>query len=212
MTKYIKIDNTFEVSTDLVMEAANTLKNGGIIVYPTDTAYGIGVNAFDIKSLEKLYTIQKRATKKPTHIVVKDWDMIELVSRPDKNAYRLYESFFPGPLTMILPKNSDLVPHELTGGLETIGIRIPDSVFTKMLSNFVPFPYTTPSANRTGEKTPYSIEEVRPVLDLDSVDLVIDAGKLEETKPSTLVDLTKHPYEILREGPVTKEEIAQVVR
>lgn len=211
MTVIINIDCE-DVSLDVVEKAATVLKNNGLVVYPTDTAYGIAANSFSEKALNKLYTLQNRSFEKPTHVVVKDWEMIELVSRPDKNAYRLYEEFFPGPLTMILQKNEDLVPDMLTGNLETIGVRIPDNSFTQTLSNFLPFPYTTPSANRTGEKTPYSVKEVENVLDLSLVDLVIDAGELLYEKPSTLVDLTKKPFEIVREGPIAESEIKSVIR
>ena len=187
------------------------LIDDGIIVYPTDTAYGIGVNAMSDVAIEKLYDLKGRDHKKPTHVVVRNWEMIEMISKPNETAYKLYEEFLPGPLTLILEKDPSVISDKLTGGLPTIGVRIPDTEFTKQLSNFLPFPYTTPSANRSGELTPYSIDDVKNVLDVEKVDLIIDAGELQRELPSTIVDCTNQEIKILREGPIALKEIKQFV-
>lgn len=191
---------------EAILNAAAVLKNGGILVYPTDTAYGIGVNAIDKKAIRKLYEIKGRDFTKPTHIVVKDWEMVNKIAKVNEYAKKLYSRFLPGPLTIILPKK-ETIPNMLTANLPTIGIRIPDSLVTKSISNLVDFPYTTPSANRSGLSTPYSIKEVSKVLDLEKVDLVLDAGTLPKTKPSTIVDATAFPLKILREGPVSRKDL-----
>lgn len=196
----IKVDSN---SPDLltIIKAADVLKLGGLLVYPTDTAYGLGANALDEKSIRKVYELKSRDFSKPTHVVVRDWKMIEDLCFTNDAAKKLYDKFLPGPLTIILPKKK-IVPDILTAGLKTIGIRIPNNEVTKILSSDLPFPYTTPSANKSGGKTPYSIEDVKKELDISKVDLILDAGKLPEVPPSTIVDLSTNSPKILRGGPI----------
>lgn len=208
--KLIKIKNS-NSNLEAIEKAAQVLTSGGVIVYPTDTAYGLGANALDERAVTKIYNLMARSSSKPTHVIVKDWDMIELIAKPNESAMKLYERFFPGPLTMVLPKKEDIVPDVLTGGLSTIGVRISDTPFTLALSNLVSFPYTTPSANRSGEETPYSIEDVKSVLDVKKVDLVLDGRRLKPTPPSTLIDVTQDQPKILREGPITLEQISETL-
>lgn len=204
----MKVDIDYP-DTEVVQKAADVLKRGGIVVYPTDTAYGIAVNAMDEEAVKKLYDLKGRDYTKPTHVVVKDWEMIETFTNPSEDAIKIYEEFMPGPITMILNKRTYQIPDML--GSDTLGVRIPDTELTKELSNFVHFPYTTPSANRSGEKTPYSVEDVKKVLDIEKVDLVLDGGQLEKVEPSTIVDLTGDEMKILREGPITEEEIKNIL-
>jgi L-threonylcarbamoyladenylate synthase len=111
---------------------------------------------------------------------------------------------------MILPKK-DIVPNMLVANGSTLGVRIPNSKITNLLSSSASIPYTTPSANRTGEPTPYSIDEVRQVLDIEKVDLVLDAGPLPKIAPSTVIDISEGNFKILREGPIGREEIEKVL-
>jgi L-threonylcarbamoyladenylate synthase len=148
--KIIKIDKNHP-DEKIVNEASIVLKKGGLIVYPTDTAYGIGVNAFDLKAIKKLYDIKGRDSHKPTHVVVRDWNMTEEITVANRAARILFDNFMPGQITLILPKK-DNVSNELTGSLDTLGVRIPNLRLTTMLSNSFDTPYTTPSANRSGEK------------------------------------------------------------
>lgn len=204
----IKINKTNPDKT-IVKKVADIIVGGGVVVYPTDTAYGIGVDTTNKKSIENLYRIKNRKPCKPTHVVVKNWEMINKLTVTNKSSLLLYEKFMPGPLTLILKKKAGSpIPEILTGNLPTLGVRIPDCKITKMLSEFLNVAYTTPSANREGEPTPYSIDEVNKVLDINLVDIVLDTGKLDEkTKPSTLVDLSGDVPKILREGPITKDGI-----
>lgn len=190
----------------IIKTVTNVLLTGGIIVYPTDTAYGIGVDAFNTQAIKKLYELKGRDLAKPTHVVVRDWNMIEELAYTNDFAKKLYDKFLPGPLTMVL-KKKDSVPNILVANGKTVGVRIPKCKFTLSLSQVFPNPYTTPSANRSGEKTPYDIEEVSKVLDLSKVDLVIDGGKLPKVIPSTVVDMTNEEIKILREGPISNVEI-----
>lgn len=194
----------------IIKKAADLMAHGGMIIYPTDTAYGIGVNAFDLKAIKTLYDVKLRNYDKPTHVIVRDWEMLKLISFPTQNAKKVYKKLMPGPITIILQKKST-VPDFLAAYGKTIGIRIPNNDVTKMISMFSDFPYTTPSANSSGGKTPYSIEEVRESLDINKFDLVIDAGKLEKNPPSTIVDLSKNTPRLIREGSIKKEKIEKII-
>jgi L-threonylcarbamoyladenylate synthase len=198
--------NINKPSKFVITKTARILKSGGLVVYPTDTAYGLGVNAYNRKAINKLYLLKGRDITKPTHVIVRDWKMVREVTYPNKHAAILYKKLLPGPLTLILPKKKS-VPNELTANLPTLGIRIPKNIITLSISKLLSFPYTTPSANRTGGKTPYSITEVNNEIDSKQIDLLLDAGKIPRKLPSTLVDLSKNIPKILREGPISESEI-----
>lgn len=202
--KLVKINPT-SPAPEAINQAAETLKSGGLVVYPTDTAYGLGANALDETAVRKMYEAKGRDFLKPTHIVVRDWKMIEELAKTNELARKLYEAFLPGPLTIILEKKS-VVPQTLTASLPTIGLRIPNSPTTRALSEAVEFPYTTPSANLSGGETPYTADAAVQQLGRH-IDLVLNAGKLAKVRPSTLVDTTHSPPQILRAGPITKERI-----
>ena len=194
----------------IVKIAADILKSGGSIVYPTDTAYGLGGNALDEKTIRKVYEAKGRDFSKPTHVVVRYWQMIEKLTHTNERAKKLYDKFLPGPLTLVLPKRR-IVPNILPANLPTLGVRIPDSLITQSLSNLLPFPYTTPSAIRSGGKTPYSIKEVKKELNFEKVDLILDAGALPINPPSTIINPSSFSLKILREGPITKEQIEKAL-
>lgn len=184
--------------------------SGGLIIYPTDTAYGLGANALDEMAVKKVYDVKGRDFSKPTHVVVTDWKMINQLTFTNKASKLLYEKFLPGLLTIILPKKK-IVPDTLTSGFPTIGVRIPNNQVTKALSNHLSFPYTTPSANKSGGKTPYSVEEVAKELELEKIDLILDAGKLPTVLPSTMIDLSVSPPKLFREGQIKKVELEKIL-
>lgn len=206
----LKTDRNFP-DTVVADEAAKVLKNGGLIVYPTDTAYGLGANALDEKAVKKVYLLKGRDFSKPTHVVVSGWRMMDKLTQTNYFARKLFDAFLPGPLTLILNKKP-IVPDILTANLPTLGIRIPDSKFTYKLSNRVDFPYTATSANKSGGETPYSTYDVGKELDMNAIDLVVNAGLLPKIAPSTIIDLT-NPLSprILRQGPISKNELEKVI-
>lgn len=206
----LKVDRNFP-DTKAVDKAAKILKAGGLIIYPTDTAYGLGANALDPMAVFKVYQLKGRDFSKPTHVVVSGWRMIEKLTFTNYFARKLFDAFLPGPLTIILRKKP-IVPDILTANLPTLGIRIPDSKFTYKLSNRVNFPYTATSANKSGGETPYSTFDVGKEIGLDNVDLAINAGLLPKVAPSTIIDTTDPVSpKILREGPITKEALEKVI-
>jgi L-threonylcarbamoyladenylate synthase len=198
----IKVDQK-KPDIEIAKRAADIMTQGGIVVYPTDTAYGIGVNAYDSSAIKTLYDVKRRSYKKPTHVIVRDWKMLNSISYPTKMAKIIFDNLMPGPITIILQKKK-VISDILTAGKNTIGIRYPNNKITKLLSTFVDFPYTTPSANISGGKTPYSIDEVKRSFDINKFDLVLDAGVLLKKPPSTILDLSRSTPRLIRKGPVKK--------
>ncbi len=194
-------------------DAAALLKRGGLVVYPTDTAYGLGVNALDGQAVRELYAVKEREAGKPTHVVVRDLKMIEDLVYLNEVGRRIIKKFLPGPLTLVFKKREG-VPSVLVGGFPTLGIRIPDCEITKALSKMVDFPYTTPSANPAGGYAPYSLEEVLSQFgkeDFEKIDLFLDAGTLLKTPPSTIIDLSGGSLRVLRDGQVSAEEVKRAL-
>ncbi len=167
-----------------VEKAAEIIKKGGVVIYPTDTVYGLGANALDEKAVRKVFEIKKRDFKKPISVIVRDLEMAKRVASFSKNTEKILKKILPGPVTVILYKKK-ILPDILTGGSKKIGLRIPDCNFTKKLMSKLDFPITTTSANISG----------KPI----------------KGKPSTVIDLTGPKPKILRAGPVTKKELLKCI-
>jgi L-threonylcarbamoyladenylate synthase len=200
------------MNNEIIEKAVKILKEEGIIVYPTDTAYGIGADADNAYAIEKMYELKKREDGKPTHIIVSDIGMAKRYAIFDERAEKIAEAFWPGALTLVLPK-TDRVLNNLTGAGKTIGIRIPDNAIALSIVKSLNHAITTPSANVSGGETPYTIDAVKESFgeDFEKIDYCIDVGKLEEGKISTLVDMTGDEVEILREGAISREQIIDVL-
>jgi L-threonylcarbamoyladenylate synthase len=201
-----------EKSESIVEQAVKILKNGGIIAYPTDTVYGLGVDATNDEAVEKLYLIKKRDKDRPTHVVVSDIDMAKDYVSIDEAGQKIASHFLPGPLTIVL-KNKGSVSKKIIGESNTLGIRVPKSDLILSVVKKLGRPITTTSANKAGDRAPYSVKEIKESFgeNIEKIDLIIDAGQLENTLPSTLVDLSHKEVKVLREGPVSKEEILKVL-
>jgi L-threonylcarbamoyladenylate synthase len=187
-------------------EIVALLRSGGIIGFPTDTAYGIGADPFNEASVERIFKIKGRLDTKPILLVVNSIEMAESVSRPPEPFYSLARKFWPGPLTAVMPAASCL-PAVLTAGSNTIGIRWPAAVFAEAVLQRFGKPLTATSANRSGMPSPVTAEEVEEQLG-DMLDAVIDGGTLPARGGSTLLDLTTDPPVILREGPISFESLS----
>jgi L-threonylcarbamoyladenylate synthase len=193
--KIIVIDGT-EPEPDKIEIARMAMKQGSIIVYPTDTVYGIGSNIFDEKSLLKVFSIKKRSKNKPLSICLSRVEDIKTVAHIDSETEEIIQKILPGPYTIILKKKDNLSPL-LTSGTDTVGIRIPDSRVCNDLAR--DFPITSTSANISGYDVPESAEEVLKQLG-SSVDIILDAGICKHGIPSTVIDMTVYPPKIIREG------------
>ncbi|HLH30312.1 MAG TPA: L-threonylcarbamoyladenylate synthase [Terriglobia bacterium] len=186
-------------------EIVALLRDGGIIGFPTDTAYGLGVDPFNEFAVDRLFQVKGRPETKPILLVVDSLAMAESVSRPSEIFYAVAKQFWPGPLTLVVEAQSN-VPMKVTAGTPTIGVRWPRAPFATALLKRFGKPITATSANRTGAPSAITAEEIRSQFG-DTLDAIIDAGELPARGGSTLLDLTADPPVLLREGPVRFEEL-----
>ena len=139
---------------------SSIIKNGGIVVFPTETVYGIGTNGLDKEAVERLYKIKERPLNKPISLLVSDFEMIEKVAKNiSEIEYKIMKKFFPGPLTIILNKK-DIVPDIVTSGGNTVGIRIPKEEITRKLIEYAGVPIAAPSANISGKPSGIDLQEI----------------------------------------------------
>lgn len=178
---------------EVIEEAIRVMAHGGIVLYPTDTVYGLGVNIFNKKAVRRVYDIKKRSLMKPLSIIVSSKDAISHVANLRTRDKIYVDKFLPGPYTLILNKTK-IVPRVVTSGLKHVGVRIPDNEIACRISNL--FPVTTTSANLSDHEVCETPDEILDQLNHD-VDLVIDVGKLKRNKPSTIINLTSEKPIIL---------------
>lgn len=183
--KILKTDNDLP-DESVIDEAIEVMAEGGVVIYPTDTVYGLGANIFDNGAVRRVFKIKKRNLLKPLSILVSDTDAIELVSEISIYQKKMLDTYLPGPYTFIL-KKSQIVPRVVTAGLSHVGVRVPKNEIACKLASL--FPITTTSANLSDEPVLSRPKEILNQLECD-VDLVIDVGPLDSGKASTIVDLT----------------------
>ena len=183
--RILKTDN-FAPDENIINEAIDVLANGGVIIYPTDTVYGLGANIFDNKAVRDIFKIKQRSFLKPLSVLVSDTEAIELIAQISAYQKDTIEKYLPGPYTFILNK-TPVVPRVVTGGLTHVGVRVPKNEIACKLASL--FPITTTSANLTDEEVLSTPEDILNQLGCD-VDLVIDVGPLKSNKASTIIDLT----------------------
>jgi L-threonylcarbamoyladenylate synthase len=204
----MKVIQISESEADAVTNAVEILKAGNVILYPTDTLYGLGADAFSDEAVDKVYEIKGRDAKKPMHAIFADMEMVEQFAEVNDIAKKLAEKFLPGALTMILKKKPGV-----TGGIardmETIGVRIPNNSFCTETARAFGKPFTATSANVTGQDAVQSVDEVlTQFADAQiGIELAIDAGTLAHRVPSTVVDVSSGELRILREGMIPAAEI-----
>jgi len=195
-----------------INQIIETLKKRGVVIYPTDTVYGLGANALDKKSVNKIFRIKERSFKKPISIIIKDVEEAKKIAVFSRNVEKILNKIWPGPVTVILYKKK-IIPDILTGGSKKVGLRIPDCEFTKQLMEKLDFPLTTTSANISGISESANTQDILFQFKNKKIkpDLVIDAGNLPQSQPSTVIDLTGARPKILRAGPVTKNELFKLL-
>ncbi len=208
ITRVVKIDPV-NPEKNIIEEAANILCEGGVVAFPTETVYGLGADALMPEGAKRIYEAKGRPSDNPLIIHIADLESLEkIVSRIPVQARALADAFWPGPLTMILPK-SDAVPRETTGGLDTVAVRMPDHPVALALiarsGGFV----AAPSANASGRPSPTRAEHVLEDLN-GRIPLILDGGPVGIGIESTIVDLTGGKPQILRPGYITGEMIASV--
>lgn len=191
-----------------VSRARDELDADGVILYPTDTVYGLGADAFSDEAVEKIYAIKGRDPQNPISCVVADLETAAEFVEVNDVARKLAEKFLPGPLTMILKKKKEITGG-IARGIDTIAIRIPRNEFCLTLARAYGRPFTTTSANLSGLPTGSTVDEILEQLGETSqlIDLSIDGGRLEDRKPSTIIDLATGLPSVLRTGVISEEEI-----
>ena len=201
-TKIVKLDS-LNLKIDYLKEAADILGNGGLVIIPTETVYGIAANMADAGAIERLYKIKQRPKDKPFSLLIDTKEKIENLAQDiPVSAYKLMDKFWPGPLTLILKlRNKDT----------TIGIRMPDDNIALRIIALSGISVVCPSANISGKPAPTNFPDA--IKDLEGlVDFAIDAGTTRLGVESSVVDLTVEPICILREGAIKKEDIEAAVK
>ncbi len=189
-----------------ITEAAKRIKSGELIIYPTDTIYGLGCNALKEQSIKKVYQLKRRDKAKPLSIAVSSLEMLRRYTSFDVKALRVMECFFPGPVTFILRKKG--LPDVLTSGSQFVGVRIPESRTALRLIIKSGVPIVSTSANISGREAPETAREA--LKQLPEVDAVLDAGMISG-QPSTIIDLSTDKPRVLREGKKPSWEIVPVL-
>ncbi len=209
MTLILKID-TEKPERDKILKAAEFIKNGEVVAFPTETVYGLGADAMNPDAIKKIFRAKRRPPDNPLIIHISRTEQVyRLVEEVPSVAEKLIEAFWPGPLTIILKKSSE-VPPEATAGLNTVAIRMPDHKVALQLIEFSSVPIAAPSANLSGRPSPTKAEHV--IEDFYSkIACVIDSGRCRIGIESTVMLLTDDKPLILRPGAVTIEEIEKVI-
>lgn len=208
-TKIVKIDNTTEYSAQL-KEAAGIILNDGLVVFPTETVYGLGGNALLSGAAKKIYSAKGRPSDNPLIIHVANPEDADKYAFVSEIYYELAKEFMPGPLTVIMPKR-DCIPYSVTGGLETVAVRCPSHPIAHALIRECGVPIAAPSANISGRPSPTNAKYV--IEDMEGrVDMIIDGGECDIGLESTIVSIDGDSLTLLRPGAITFDALCCVCR
>ncbi len=193
-----------------IVEAAKIIQNGGMVAFPTETVYGLGANALDENAVAKVYEAKGRPSDNPMIVhIARASDIGQLTPMLSSTIIALIDNFWPGPLTLVV-KRKPGVPDRTTGGLDTVGVRMPDSKLALELINRAGCPIAAPSANLSGKPSPTRVEDV--IEDLNGkVDAILEGPKCRVGIESTVLDVTGDVPTILRPGVITKEHIEAAI-
>ena len=196
-------------ANDAISRALEVLTSGGLVAFPTDTVYGVGALAFDEKAIRSIYAAKDRPVEKAIPVLIGDAVDLEKVGTDiPVAAHRLVARFWPGSLTILVPKRADL--PEAVSATETVGVRVPDHEIARALLRAAG-PMAVTSANISGAQSPVTADEVREQLG-GRIPLILDGGRTPGGVPSTLVDCTLAEPKVLREGPIGMEELLSALR
>lgn len=209
-TKVIKISDKENVKDGELLEAAEILRAGGLVAFPTETVYGLGANALDEKAAKKIYAAKGRPSDNPLIAHISCIDELPALVREIPEAGRLLaEKYWPGPLTMIFPKK-DVVPCGTTGGLDTVAVRMPSDPVANRLIRLAGVPVAAPSANTSGRPSPTRAEHV--IEDMDGkIEMILDGGEVGIGVESTIVDVSGAVPTLLRPGAITMEMLEETL-
>lgn len=192
-----------------IQTAAEIIKKGGLVAFPTETVYGLGANALNPEAVARIFEMKERPSFDPLIVHISNLECLKLLCKSvDSRVYLLAEKFWPGPLTLVLPK-SEAVHDIVTSGLPSVAIRMPDHPIALQLIKASGNPIAAPSANKFGKLSPTKAAHVKK--QLPNVDYILDGGETTVGIESTVIALTDAGFQILRPGIITKEEIEAVI-
>jgi L-threonylcarbamoyladenylate synthase len=198
------------IDRELIARAAETLRRGGLVAFPTETVYGLGANATDAVAVKRIFEVKQRPATSPLIVHVDCEEMArEYAAEWPRAASELAARFWPGPLTIVLPKKS-IIPDVVTAGLGTVGLRVPAHPIALELIRAAGLPVAAPSANRFTQLSPTTAEHVRASLG-SAVDMILDGGSTPVGIESTVISLTGGVPILLRPGMISKEELEMVL-
>lgn len=207
MTKYIKKE---EMNEEIIQEIANGIKEGKLVVFPTDTVYGIGTNAYDGESCEKIYEVKGRPEYKPLVILISDLEMLNKsvigITPVEK---KLIDTFWPGSLTIKFKKKDGVFPSIISAGDEFIRVRLLNEGIAYELVKAANVPIVAPSANLSGSKTGIKTDEIISELG-GKVDYFLDYGDIESDLVSTIVEVEDEKIILIREGKIKKNDLKKI--
>ena len=188
--------------TNEVQQAIEILNQGGIVVFPTDTAFGVGCRMDDRQAVERLLKLKKRPKGQAVPVLVDSLEMAQKYLLPlQDRVLELMKKYWPGALTIVLPCKTEMVPSLVRGGGQTLGVRWPNHPVVQKIIKGVGVPILGPSANFHGDPTPYKFSDLNPEL-LEQVDFVLKGEESRWHKPSTVIDCSQKPWKIIRQGVI----------
>ena len=204
MAKYLDLRNNYD--KEVLSEAAQYIKNGKLVLFPTETVYGIGANGLDDMAVRNIFVAKNRAQDNPLILHISSIEMIERIAdNLTELEKRLINDFFPGPLTIIL-KRKKIVPNSVTAGLDTVGIRMPSNEIARDLIELADTPIAAPSANISGKPSGTNVQDIFNELN-DKVDYILDGGDTKIGLESTVIRVIENKIHILRPGKVTYDDL-----
>lgn len=190
--------------------AAETVRNGGLVAFPTETVYGLGANALDASAVHKIYAAKGRPADNPLIVHIAEPSELErVVSEIPETADKLMAAFWPGPISLLMKKHKN-IPDEVTSELETVVVRMPSHTVARALIKAAGVPIAAPSANRSGNVSTTTAKHVLDDLN-GRIDVIIDGGSVEFGLESTVIDCTSTPPTILRPGSISQDQIQAVI-
>lgn len=204
------LERDYKKSKEILQSASNIILNGGTVIFPTETVYGLGANALDKRAASRIYKAKGRPQDNPLIVHISNENMLnEIVEYVSEDAKKLMDKFWPGPLTMIFYKK-DIIPNEITGGLETVAVRMPKNKIALEIINLANVPIAAPSANISGKPSITSGDDAVEEMS-ENVDMIILSDNSEIGIESTVVDMTMDIPMVLRPGKISQMSILETI-
>lgn len=204
MAKYLDLRNNYQ--KEKLLEAAQYIRNGKLVLFPTETVYGIGANGLNDEAVKKIFIAKNRAQDNPLILHISSISMLDRIADELTELERkIINDFFPGPLTIILKRKED-IPNSVTAGLDTVGVRMPENKIARNLIELADTPIAAPSANISGRPSGTNIQDIFNELN-DKVDYILDGGNTKIGLESTVIRVIENKIHILRPGKITYDDL-----